>query len=263
MDCSFLSFISRTAYSNNLLKSLLALCLLFISDRSKLEADELDDTSTIIHATQGPLFVSLGSDCLTASMIQHFGKRQTAFPFDWMLTLDEAGFLQILNTNFQDFTNKDYLIRHPITNAGLVHSIYHVEFAHYWLETYWENATQSEEELEKLQITFQRRIEKFRQLGSYKGSVVFIRAIGPSFKHKDLNPEIFWFGYSPNTDEKEFSLNLNDALKKSFPTLDFKLIVVKKTDTQNSCEFFGNIALYHLTDMKEHRHWEPILNSRD
>src|SRR5579863_2999679 len=100
-----------------LVKSLLALFLVY----SSLKADVGDDSWSIIHATPDPLFVSLGSDCLAAGMVRHFGKRQTAFPFDWLRTLDDFQFLQIVNTNFQDFTNKEYLIRHPITHAGLVH----------------------------------------------------------------------------------------------------------------------------------------------
>src|SRR5579863_10390554 len=116
-----------------LVKSLLALFLVY----SSLKADVGDDSWSIIHATPDPLFVSLGSDCLAAGMVRHFGKRQTEFPFDWLRTLDD----------FQDFTNKEYLIRHPITHAGLVHRIYHIEFAHDWLENYWENATQTEEGL--------------------------------------------------------------------------------------------------------------------
>ena len=71
-------------------KFVLILCLTFIGGHSILQGDELDEdpTSVLINPDQSPLFVSLGADCLTASMMRHFGKMQAAFPFDWMLTLD-------------------------------------------------------------------------------------------------------------------------------------------------------------------------------
>ncbi len=151
--------------------------------------------------------------------------------------------------------NNDYLVRHPITNAGLVHRIYNVEFAHDWNKDYWKNATQAEEGLERVRTTYERRIERFRQLENYKGKVIFIRVT-----RNDQEQEMF-YGYFPNTNEKEFASNLYDALKRLFPHLDFKLIVVDKTNTQNSREVFGNILFYHLTDLTEHRQWEEILHS--
>lgn len=245
-----------------IMKSRFVLCFIFIAAYSILEADGLEEPHSRVYTGQGPLFVSLGADCLAAGMIQHFDKRQAAFPFDWILTLDEAAFLQVLNNNFQDFTTKEYLVRHPINGYRLVHSRYHIEFSHDWNDNYWQNTTKYHEEIEKLQVKYQRRIARFQQLENYKGTVVFIRTIGSSYKHIIMNPETYWFDHISTKNGKEFSLKLYDTLRNLFPHLDFKLIVVKKTERQNGIEIFDNITLCYLSNIEDHRNWELLFDCK-
>lgn len=218
--------------------------------------DVLDDASQniLINTGNGPLFVSLGANCIPAGMIRHFGKRQAAFPFDWMRTTDEIGFLHLLHNNFQDFVNQEYLIKNPINGAGIVNNLYHIEFTHDWLQEWWENDIQYQEEIEKLKSKCQRRINRFQQLANYKGTVHFIRLELPA----ERNPDMFWFDYIPCIDEKTFSLQLYDALKNLFPLLDFKLIVIKKANAQPHVEVLANITLCYFTNVDEHRYWEPF-----
>ncbi len=195
----------------------------------------------IAHTYESPLFVSLGADCLTSSMIKHFGKRQASFPFDWSVTPDETGFVQLLKSNFVNFLDDKCLALHPINGCLLVHSLYHIEFTH-----------EKPEELEKFQTKYQRRIERFRQLANYNGTVVFIRLLQPAYP----NPDLYWFDYLPYANEKVYAFELYGALKSLFPELDFKLITVSKTDAQNRMEVYGNISMYYFSNIQEHRFWE-------
>ncbi len=229
------------------------LCLIISS--CILKADEIESRTISLNALTSPLFVSLGADCLTASMMQLFGKRQAAFPLDWLVTMDDEGLIHLLNNNFQDFTNRAHLIAHPINSDKLVHYHYHIEFVHDWTSDYWQK-TRYQEEFEKFQIKYQRRIERFQQLANYKGKVIFIRLLRPVH----LPPELFWFDFSPNEDEKDYSFSLYAALRRLFPHLDFKLIVVIKTDTSNKMEIFDNITLHYFPRVEEQSNWEQLFH---
>ena len=230
-------------------------CVLFcfVATNSIVEGDELDESNISLNGD--PLFVSLGADCLTAGMIQHFGKRQSAFPFDWLVTLDGMQLIHVLNNDFQDFVNKDYLVRHPIEGKRLVHRGYHMEFTHDWNDDYWLSHTQYDEGIEKLQIKYQRRITRFKQLANSKCKVVFIRLLLPVFPI----PELYWFDYPPQKNEREYSLDLYRALQNLFPHLDFKLVVVCKADSYRR-EVIDDITLYYFSDVREHSNWAPLFN---
>ena len=230
-------------------------CLMLIASDSALCSDELEDFPDIKpNVSQEPLFVSLGCSCIPAGMIRHFGKRQVAFPFDWMLTLDEGGFLQLLNNNFQDFTNEKYLVKHPINGDHLVHSLYRMEFSHYWIADYWKDEILTCEEIKKLQTKLKKRVDRFHNLADYNGTVIFIRTvIQPYYK-----PEWYWFDRCVERDEKEFSLKLHGVLKNLFPNLNFKLIIVSQAEGQNRIEDFDAIKIYYFPTVGEHCYWEQL-----
>src|ERR1700722_11660402 len=56
---------------------------------------------------QKPLFVSLGSWCEIALSLRDCQLRHAAFPFDWLVTGDHAGFLNVFDTDFQYFTDEN------------------------------------------------------------------------------------------------------------------------------------------------------------
>lgn len=233
---------------------LFVFCALIVSC-SALYRDGPEDTpDRMLNLGQGPLFVSLGCSCIPASMIQHFGKRQVAFPFDWMLTLDEVGFLQLLNNNFQDFTDEKYLVKHPINGDHLVHSLYHMEFSHYWMADYWKDEILTREEIKKLQMKLNRRVTRFQHLANYNGTVIFIRCLIPPH----YNSEWYWFDRCIEKDEKQFSLKLHSILKNLFPNLDFKLIIVSQCNGQNGSEVFDGIKICYFPTVNEHCYWEQL-----
>ena len=240
-----------------LIKSGVLHCLIFLTIHLTVYGEKLEEAPlTSPSNDHDPLFISLGADCTTSGMIQYFGKRNAAFPLDWILTLDEDAVIQLLGNNFQDFTNKEFLARHPINPTKLVHTHYHIEFIHDLSSECWKNPILYDEEIEKMQMKYQRRIARFQQLANYQGPVIFIRILLPQY----LPEEIFWFDYPLNKNEKESSVKWYEALRNLFPNLDFKLIVVKKTETQNKIEFSDKIILCYLSNIGLHSNWETLLN---
>jgi Putative papain-like cysteine peptidase (DUF1796) len=235
-----------------MLKKLYQLILIVIF--SSLGAENSSPTS------QDPLYVNLGGECMVVNMLQHFGKRQAAFPFDWVRIVDEVGFLEILKNNFKDFLNEKYLILH-VTNYSIFHTLYHTEFVLDWSDGYW---TDPQQLFALIQSKYQRRIERFQQLAHYKGPVVFIRIMGLSYRYPQLQEkEEYCYPFTPIVeaqDIKAFSLKLQAELKNLFPRLDFKLIVVTRAENQNAVETFNNITLYSFLDVKNPRHWEQIFH---
>lgn len=218
---------------------------------------------SLAHVFADPLFVSLGANCLPAGMLRYFGMRERAFPFDWMLTLDEAEFLEILNNDFQDFTNEQFLIRHPLEGYKLVHSKYHLEFSHDWDANNWDNMSRFHEGIEKLKEKYQRRVERFLQLTHFNGTVTFIRVLFPAHSNLSLYPQFYWFDYPFERNEEEFALSLYGALQRLFPRLKFTLLLIDKAAIQDKKAITENIALIHLTDLENHQAWESILKNLD
>jgi hypothetical protein len=138
-----------------------------------------------------------------------------------------------------------------------------MEFVLDWNDNYW---TDPQKVFAQLQNKYQRRIERFQQLAHYKGPVVFIRIMGLSYQYPQLQEgEEYCHPFTPiveTQDIKEFSLKLQAELKNLFPRLDFKLIVVTRTENQNTVETFDNITLYSFLDVKNPYNWEPIFNHR-
>jgi hypothetical protein len=115
-----------------------------------------------------------------------------------------------------------------------------------------------------MQVKYQRRIARFQQLANYKYPVIFIRSMGYSSRYPILvDREQYWYPYTPLKDVKDFSRQLYAELKNLFPLLDFKLVVVMRTDGSNKIEAFDNITLYYLSsyaELNDYRNWSPIFN---
>ncbi len=168
---------------------------------------------------QEPLFVSLGSACITAHMHRECGIRKAAFPFDWILSCDGEKLINILEENFLHFLNSDVLS--IAVGPALLNDYYHLIFLN---EGDWEDANYDIREFSK---KCQRRIDRFRQLADYQGKVFFVRTAVPRGSYTPLDTwgikETSEIGY-------EYADKLHQALKKYFPDLDFQLIIINKND---------------------------------
>lgn len=225
------------------------------------------------------LYVSLGSACAPATVFLHFNLRKAAFPFDWNVTTDGAKLIELLERDFSDLFNEKFLI--PIDNhlggLNLYHNYYHVEFAHdgSWTEE------QFSSDLEQMKQKYQRRIDRFRKLREYKGTVYF-------FRHAYIHElsERPYQGKEIQEISDEDSLKLYSALKNYFPHLQFTLFILNhlpdKSEiflekvlskqiiklrcgsilhSQNSVygQFFSNLPQWLNTVIQGRRHCSTIL----
>lgn len=162
---------------------------------------------TLIRDTAKPLFVSLGSFCEPAGRMKELGLREMSFPFDWLVSKSQDKLIQIFNEDFELFLDPRYLIRHEEGTGFLRHTEYDLVFFH-------EGDPPLSDQLEALKIKYSRRIERFRNLNSYPGKVVFLRA-------SSLNEEI----------TVESARKLRGALEQFFPDLDFDLCLISYNET--------------------------------
>ena len=163
------------------------------------------------------LFVSLGSYCAPASLTRSCGLRKAAFPFDWNISMDGEKLIEILDQGFLHFLNPNYLV--PLSPTTLLNTYYRLEFVHdgNWDEEHYADF------MPLLQSKYQRRIERFKQLNTYKGKVFFLRA---AYIYSVEDPHRFYHCEENIEITEEYSLRLYKALGELFPDLDFHLIVI-------------------------------------
>lgn len=182
-------------------------------DLETIGGDDVD----ISECNQETLFVSLGSYCAPASLARSCGHRRAAFPFDWNITLDGEKLIEILNDNFLNFLNEEYLI--PWGGATLLNTYYHIEFVH---DGSWEG-TDFSLYMPILQSKYKRRIERFKKLKEHRGHVFFMRS---AYVHSITDNHRFYKIKENIEISEDYALRLHETLKKKFPTLNFTLIII-------------------------------------
>ena len=85
---------------------------------------------------QAPLFVSLGSYCKPAHMLRFCNLRKVAFPFDWICSMDGNKLIEIIESDFNNFLNENFLIGYEHSGA-LLHTYYHLEFLQLLIISSW------------------------------------------------------------------------------------------------------------------------------
>ncbi len=168
--------------------------------------------------SQEPLFVSLGSHCMTAHMHRECGIRKAAFPFDWIISFDSEKLIDLLEEDFFHFLNPDVL---KISGDALLNDYYRLEFLN---EGDWEDAAYN---IKEFSLKCQRRINRFKQLAKYQGKVFFVRTAHPNSLS---DPNRVWKIEENINITYEYAEKLHNTLKKCFPELDFKLIIMNGYD---------------------------------
>lgn len=201
------------------LKTLFAIFVLaFISVRP-LPAE--DGTNELDVSSTEPLFVSLGSVCEPAHMLRFNNLRKLAFPFDWIVSMDMDCMVSILNENFADYLNFDFLECHGGSAGPLFHTKYRLEFLH---DGDW-NGDGFQKHTPGFLAKYTRRIERFRRLNDYQGHVIFLRSAYP---YALTDPHRFYRSVDDIEISEENAHKLYKALKDFFPHLNFTLVVINK-----------------------------------
>lgn len=162
------------------------------------------------------IFISLGSYCEIAHALRASDLRWTAYPFDWITTIDSERFLKAISEDFKYFLDKECLFISPKGPGFLLNSYYHFEFLH-------DGDFREPGVMEEFQIKYQRRIDRFRKLDCYKGKVIFIRT---AFEYSTTDPHRYYLCADNLEISDDYALKLYDILKARFPKLCFTLVIL-------------------------------------
>ncbi len=206
---------------------------------------------------ESPLFISLGANCVPANRLRDLNLRQAAFPFDWILSIDDAGLIELINRDFEDFVSGRYFYKD--SDGNLKHTLYHLEilYDHEQKEPFRKDSFYPKDEI---LAKYQRRLERLKEIANFGGKVCFIRFVLPSRLYKAAYPAAYWFDYSHEINERIVALELRDSLKRRFPLLDFDLIVVSKTDGEERMERVEEVRLFYLLDEYNLQSWKGIFD---
>ncbi|HSX13647.1 MAG TPA: DUF1796 family putative cysteine peptidase [Chlamydiales bacterium] len=185
-----------------------------------------DVHSQIIESKRDLLFVSLGSTCFPAGLLRSSELREVAFPFDWCFSLDNESLSFAIEEGLIHFLDTEYLIPDCLlltgaTGASLIHFLYHLDFVH---EGNFREV-ESIVNMDSFQKRYERRIERFRNLSKYSGTVVFIRCC---YKHGLVDPHRYFKSEHIVDISDDDAVRLYQALRFYFPDLKMKLLILNE-----------------------------------
>ncbi len=132
------------------------------------------------------LFVSLGCNCWPAWAMRAHGVRQAAFPFDWVLSMDNDKLIRCLNERFWYFNEEGYFVRYDKANKYYIENThYGFKFMHDWPHAKHKiTKKKHKQQLDFIKEKYSRRIARFENLKHFKGKVFFTRCfqVDPNLK---------------------------------------------------------------------------------
>ena len=161
------------------------------------------------------IYVSLGSFCLTSSILKDLNLKTQSYPFDWVFA-DPSTVEYCINNDFKDFLNHDYLIESQTTHQ-CNHSLFFKSknniffFQHH-------NPRQIED-----YMYFTRCIERFRQLNNIDTQYIMT-----------LDFHIY-----------EDNKSKISAIKNSLKTNNILLILLSRTTEKKTETLNDNILVYY------------------
>ena len=114
--------------------------------------------------------ISLGFFCSTALELERVGLRSHSSPFDWVLSLRFDKVIELIENNFENFLNIDYLQQYRSNPSFYMNSKYDIHFYHDF-----NKYKTLEMQIKDIEIKYKRRISRFYE--SIKNKTLFIRYI--------------------------------------------------------------------------------------
>lgn len=192
-------------------------------------------------------FISLGTLCHPARMLQRIHVKNVSYPFDWMFT-DENVVIDILNDDFNKFMDKSYYgdVKNKFSERTCGHSLYHEDF-------FFHKNPRNEDDY----LYYQRCINRFKGMLRDPGEKLFIMMYSPgSTKHPMDVYKLFNEEYHTETILNNLRLrgeNLNNTLMKF--TNNYKLLIVMNFGNNEKQSFqmvhHGNIHYLTLNTLSE------------
>lgn len=118
-------------------------------------------------------YISLGNTCGVAYQLQQLGLRQNAYPFDWLLSQNINGVIDLITSDFSDILNPKNIVYKSLTNnfplldddwkeekdktLRVVDTKYKLTFMHDF---------QDKSDLENVIIKYKRRCDRFMSVMS-------------------------------------------------------------------------------------------------
>lgn len=168
-----------------------------------------------------PLFISLGGTCHVAIALRALGLRDAAYPLDWIISINHKAFLHVLRDNFSHYTDPNFFTTYQGVPRNL-NWFYNLSFPHdFSVIDESLGRDKALEEWDSFKERYDRRIERFQELGKFPGKVYFFRSMWPPI-HDVINAEV-----------QENSLRARetrDTLAALFPNLDFTLVIISHPD---------------------------------
>lgn len=169
-----------------------------------------------------PIFVGLGKDCKVAFFLRENQLRTDAYPFDWVLTLDDEKHANLIENDFAHFMDRE----HMLPNRMFVrNTLYRVDFWHDWPTLEFERF------FSEVADKYHRRIKRFYELKNYAGKVFFFRTANNHAQKAQPIEKVGEFIYDsvhsdyPNIDCAS-ATRLKQILDMKFPDLDFTLVIL-------------------------------------
>jgi len=192
-------------------------------------------------------FISFGSLCHPARMLQRIHVKNVSYPFDWMFS-DENVIIDVLNDDFNKFMDKSYYgdVKNKFSERTCGHSLYHEDF-------FFHKNPRNEDDY----LYYQRCVNRFKGMLREPGDKLFIMMYAPgSTKHPTDVYKMFENGSSKEdiiTNLKLRGEKLNDTLKKF--TNNYKLLIVMNFGNNEKqsfeMEYMGNIHYLTLNTLSE------------
>ena len=113
------------------------------------------------------LFISLGQQCGVAYNLEKCGFKEESLPFDWIRTPSFLSIVKLIENNFENFLNPEYLEYNKNTDIKYYfrNKLTRCEFVHECEET----------NFKEIEEKFQRRITRFYNKIRQNNKIIFIR----------------------------------------------------------------------------------------
>lgn len=203
------------------------------------------------------IYISLGSHCEVAAELVTNNLREEAYPFDWLVTLNNDLFTQLILEDFEHFLDDQFLFQNPEFPTIIENSYYQIEMRHDWpFPELWTDCTRYALQLCEMNIKYHRRIERFRSLRDYPGKVFFIRSAYDPL----LSPTFFLKQEEPNLISQFDAQKLKNALDQYFPKLNFTLIIINyKEDLVPVIEGINGVVEFKISKKTNHKDYQELL----
>ena len=171
-----------------------------------------------INNIEAVVVISFGGCCTVATVLRELGLRKSAYPFDWMLSIEFNGVYEAIKDDFQKFLDPATL---KISNAKrTVENKYGCEFVHDFPTIYHSAALTDADThewneiradwrdfIEPIHQKYARRIERLKNALSGSDHVVLIR-------------------YSTLATDRDTFIKLRNLLIERYPNLSFTILAV-------------------------------------